>query len=126
MCPCPFCTAVVILLAPLLLFKKSRVWLKNKVMCHHQSCEVCQHAEHMKDHTPCHCAACAHKEAASDVSPAPVKKAAGQKKAPVRKAAIAQKTVVKKAAGKKAVVRKTAVKAARSPKTAGKTVKKGR
>lgn len=61
MCPCPFCTAVLILLAPLLLFKKSRNWLKSKIMGHHKACQVCQQAEHdghMKDHTPCHCVAC--------------------------------------------------------------------
>lgn len=61
MCPCPFCTAILILLSPLLLMKKTRSWLKNKIMHHHRDCQVCQqaeHNEHMKDHTPCHCVAC--------------------------------------------------------------------
>ena len=62
MCPCPFCTTIAILFCPLLLFKRSRKWLKSKIINrHHRSCEVCQHAEHeqhMHDHTPCHCRAC--------------------------------------------------------------------
>ncbi len=61
MCPCPICTAILIILSPLLILKKSRNWLKNKIMGHHKACQVCQQAEHevhMKDHTPCHCVAC--------------------------------------------------------------------
>ena len=61
MCPCPFCASILILLCPLLLFPKTRKWLKSKIKHHHSACEVCQHAEHeqhMHDHTPCHCNAC--------------------------------------------------------------------
>ncbi len=61
MCPCPFCATIAILLAPLLLFKPTRDWLKKKVKRHHCSCDVCQHAEHeacLKEHTVCHCKAC--------------------------------------------------------------------
>jgi len=61
MCPCPFCTAIAILLCPLLLFKGTRKWLKAKIKHHHSGCEVCQQAEHeqhLHDHTPCHCNAC--------------------------------------------------------------------
>ena len=61
MCPCPFCTTVAILLCPLLLFPKTRKWLKSKIKRHHCSCDRCQtaeHNQHMKDHTPCSCQAC--------------------------------------------------------------------
>ena len=61
MCPCPFCAGIALLLCPLLLFKKTRNWLKNKIKHHHSSCETCQKAEHehhLKDHTPCCCNAC--------------------------------------------------------------------
>ncbi len=61
MCPCPFCTAIAILLAPLLFFKPTRAWLKKKIKKHHGSCDVCQQAEHemhLKEHTVCHCNAC--------------------------------------------------------------------
>ncbi len=61
MCPCPFCTAIAILLAPLLFFKSTRAWLKKKIKKHHGSCDVCQQAEHethLKAHTVCHCNAC--------------------------------------------------------------------
>ena len=68
MCPCPFCATVAILLCPLLLFKRTRAWLKSKISRHHHSCQVCQNAEHEQhrhDHTPCHCNACEAKAAAA-------------------------------------------------------------
>lgn len=61
MCPCPICTAILIVLSPLLILKKSRNWLKSKIMGHHKVCQVCQQAEHevhMIEQTPCHCMAC--------------------------------------------------------------------
>ena len=61
MCPCPFCASLAILLCPLLLFKRTRKWLQNKICHHHENCDRCQHAEHeqhMHDHTPCHCKVC--------------------------------------------------------------------
>lgn len=61
MCPCPFCTAIAILLAPLLFFKPTRAWLKKKIKKHHGSCDVCQQAEHemhLKEHTSCSCRMC--------------------------------------------------------------------
>ena len=61
MCPCPFCTGVLLLLCPLLLFKKTRTWLKNKIKRHHKSCETCQHAEHehcKAEHIKCTCEKC--------------------------------------------------------------------
>ena len=64
MCPCPFCASIAILLCPLLLFKKSRTWLKNKIRRHHKHCETCQHAEHercQEEHIPCTCEKCKHK-----------------------------------------------------------------
>ena len=64
MCPCPFCTGLLILLCPFLLFKRSRNWLKNKVLKHHTGCCRCQHAEHeshQKDRTPCTCNSCCKK-----------------------------------------------------------------
>ncbi len=63
MCPCPFCASVLVLLSPLLLFKKPRSWLMKKLKYHHGHCETCQkaeHASHMADHTPCTCRACLH------------------------------------------------------------------
>lgn len=64
MCPCPFCTGVLLLLSPLLLFKKPRAWLKRKIRLHHKSCETCQTAEHERcktEHIPCTCEKCKHK-----------------------------------------------------------------
>jgi len=61
MCPCPFCASILIFLCPLLLFPKTRKWLKSKIKKHHCACDVCQQAEHeqhMQDHTPCHCVHC--------------------------------------------------------------------
>ncbi len=61
MCPCPFCTAIALILAPLLLFKPTRTWLKKKVKRHHCHCDTCQQAEHqahVADKTPCTCVAC--------------------------------------------------------------------
>ena len=70
MCPCPFCTTVAILLCPLLLFKRTRKWLKAKIKRHHSACDVCQKAEHeqnMSHHTPCHCNACQKKQKKSKI-----------------------------------------------------------
>ena len=64
MCPCPFCTGVLLLLSPLLLFKKPRKWLKSKIQRHHKHCETCQQAEHIRcreEHIPCTCERCHHK-----------------------------------------------------------------
>ena len=61
MCPCPFCTGVLLLLSPLLLFKKPRLWLKNKIKRHHKQCATCQSAEHDRcqlEHVPCTCEKC--------------------------------------------------------------------
>lgn len=65
MCPCPFCTALAILLTPILFWKKGRKWLNAKIKKHHKNCDVCQKAEHeahQKNHTPCTCKACHQKK----------------------------------------------------------------
>ena len=64
MCPCPFCSGILLLLSPLLLFKGPRAWLKKKISKHHKHCETCQNAEHMhcqEEHIKCTCEKCKHK-----------------------------------------------------------------
>ena len=100
MCPCPFCTTVAILLCPLLLFKCTREWLKAKLNIHHRGCERCQqaeHAQHMRDHTPCHCAACE----AAPVAVKPAKRRGRQKKT----AHVVEKTVKRPGRPKKQLKR---------------------
>lgn len=61
MCPCPFCTALLILLSPLLLFKGLREWVKGKIKHHHRECDRCQEAEHTahtSSHAKCTCTHC--------------------------------------------------------------------
>ena len=65
MCPCPFCSGVLLLLSPLLLFKGPREWLKRKIKKHHKHCDTCQHAEHercQEEHIKCTCENCKHKK----------------------------------------------------------------
>lgn len=64
MCPCPFCTALLILLSPLFLLKGPRKWVKAKIKRHHHACETCQEAEHTENarsHTKCTCTHCTKK-----------------------------------------------------------------
>lgn len=61
MCPCPVCTGLLILLCPLLLWKKPRQWLNKKINKHHKGCAACQKAEHhhcQQEHIPCTCEKC--------------------------------------------------------------------
>ena len=63
MCPCPFCSGILILLSPLLLFKKPRAWLRKKIKGHHTHCDTCQQAEHahcQEAHIKCTCEHCRH------------------------------------------------------------------
>ena len=64
MCPCPFCASIALLLCPLLLFKRTRKWLKSKISRHHKHCETCQNAEHERckaEHIKCTCERCKQK-----------------------------------------------------------------
>ena len=64
MCPCPFCTGILLLLSPMLLFKAPRKWLKGRILRHHKSCATCQQAEHEHcqiEHIPCTCERCKYK-----------------------------------------------------------------